>query len=75
MSTKLPWDDCKVAFSVKNTEKIWEYIWCYTLPVGWEYIKSDGTGSRDIVIFRVEGRLTKKDGVIVSNILKEIESL
>ncbi len=75
MSTQLPWDDCKVCFTVEDAEKVWNNIDNYDLPKDWEYIGSDGTAARYVVIFRVVGRLTVKDGVIVSNILKEIESL
>lgn len=75
MSIQLPWDDCKVCFTVDDAEKIWDNINSYELPKDWEYLGSDGTAARYVVIFRVVGRLTRKDGIEVLNILKEIESL
>jgi hypothetical protein len=74
-----PWCDCKVAFDVDcDDDQVWEAFLPpksrYKLPTGWSLSETDGSGSRLMVLFRVEGvPLRTEDGEAVALILRDVE--
>lgn len=69
-----PWDDCKVAFGVEGESTV-ESMWYDNsmLPPGWSLDETDTSGARVVAVFRVEGRLTQKDGEAVERLLRSLE--
>lgn len=71
-----PWDDCKVAFEVPDSESVWEALGQgrdkHLLPQGWSMEESYDTATHCFVIFRVRGMPRPRDGRTVKRILDHI---
>ena len=57
------WDDMKLAFSVDDTEAVWEALglngsMLHMLPYGWSLVETDSSGARCVAVFRVEGSIS-----------------
>lgn len=76
---EVPWDDCKVAFGVKDDAPLWRWIDKHNykppLPAGWSIDGTDYTGARIVAIFRVEGPLRIEDGSAVAASLRKLRIL
>ena len=62
-----PWDDLKVGFAVADTDALWaasdsEQL---SLPAGWKLWATNGSGARDVAIFRVDHAPTWVEGLAV----------
>lgn len=69
---RIPWCDCKVAYSVNNTERLWRAYDAgkMILPEGWEMNGTDCSGARCVVLFRVNTLPTIEDGRVVAALVR-----
>lgn len=70
----LPWDDCKVAFGVEDSEAFERWMeetddGKGLLPTGWSLCEIDGSGARYVAVFRVDGMLREVNGQAVRNLV------
>jgi hypothetical protein len=76
---KIPWDDCKVAFGVDDSEAFYGWIEAMqdgkgVLPTGWSFCETAGSGAQFVAVFRVEGALRVEDGFAVTEILRRFKN-
>lgn len=74
-----PWDDCKVAFGVDDDAGLWRWSEKAapkaSLPTGWAFDGTDGSGARLVAIFRVDGIPAASDGNRVLAFLRRIRAI
>ena len=71
---EMPWDDLKVAFSIKDEEAYGAWLnetdqGNDFLPASWELDEIDCSGARCVTVFRVGGMITREDGETVLALL------
>jgi len=75
-STKMPWDDCKVAFgTTADSDAIFAWAERYQkhFPAGWTFDGVDSSGARTVVLFRVQGEVRRTEGDAVKKSLRSLE--
>ena len=70
---RVPWDDAKVAFGLKEVPDKWPSR--PRLPKGWTLNEVDGSGAHWVVVFRVSGVPRVEDGKRVKEWLRELGAL